>query len=65
MKNTINAVTTRTSIIASGRKVVLLQVSPDSWLIVKAETDKGKMRSTAPFTLFLRKGDFANLSIDI
>ena len=52
------AVTTRKSIIPNNRRVILQPVGAGLFLIVQAETDKGELKSTAPFTLFLQRADF-------
>lgn len=58
---TFNAITIRKSILPEGRKVELSDTGGGHYLIVKAETDTGAMKSTEPFTLFLRSEDFRRL----
>jgi hypothetical protein len=61
MSNTITiirAVTTRQTVIPAGRKVELHDEGSGFFRIMAAETNKGEMLDTDPFTLFLRDGDF-------
>lgn len=55
---TFQAVTIRKSIIPDKRRVVLQPVGAGLFLIVQAETDKGELKPTFPFTLFLQRLDF-------
>jgi hypothetical protein len=54
----LQAVTIRKSIIPDNRRVVLHNAGAGLYFIVQAETNDGKLASTAPFSLFLRREDF-------
>lgn len=54
----LGAVTTRQCIIPAGREVELVDVGDGFYLILRAQTDTGELKSTGSMTLFLVEGDF-------
>lgn len=54
----IQAVTIRKSIIPDKRRVLLHDAGAGLYFISQAETNDGVLKSTQPFSLFLRREDF-------
>ena len=52
------AITVRETIVPGQRRVLLQPAGAGLFLVVKSESNEGKLVSTWPFTIFIREEDF-------